>query len=481
MFQSFRYGERDIRRVRAAPRGSAKSTLATLIKPIHDACYGLEKFILIISSTTPLANKKLKDIRNEIHSNGALRDVFGVRFPSKKAGESEFTVISDSGSTYFAALGRGSEVRGIRINEARPTKVISDDVEYSEEVYNEQIRDKTATWYFEDVTKAGDTGTNFEFVGTVLHKDSLLAKLLKNPAYEGQTYKAVTSWSERQDLWNKWSEIYNNKDDSNRLEKSREFYEANKEEMLRGTSVLWPEKESYLDHMKDLQEIGRRAFMKEKQNDPQGTDDQIFQKFHWYKETESGLLVESSQAIIPWSDLVALGSIDPATGQGRAKAKGDFTCILTGYKHKSGRLFVHNDWTRRASPSQYISEIFHLHERFKYEKFSVETNLYRDLLLPNIIDEKKRIEAAQKKTITIPFYDCVQTENKQERIFRLEPKVNHGWIVFNRALSHEFMRQHEEFPNGTHDDCPDVLEQLWSLVNNRYKPAAVGISAMTGR
>jgi predicted phage terminase large subunit-like protein len=483
MFASFQFGERNIRRVRAAPRGSAKSTLATLIKPIHDVCYGLEKFILIISSTTPLANKKLKDIRAEILSNSDLSDIFGVRFPTKKAGESEFIVHSDKGTTFFAALGRGSEVRGIRIGESRPTKIVADDVEYSEEVYNEKIRDKTATWFFEDVTKAGDKGTNIEFVGTVLHKDSLLAKLLRNPSYSGRVFKSIISWSERQDLWNQWGEIYRNISDSDRIEKSREFFKQNQDEMLKGTEVLWDAKENYLEHMMDLEEIGRRAFMKEKQNDPQGTDEQIFQNFHWYKETPKGLLIESSSSLIPREELVSIGCIDPATGQGAQKQMGDFTCILTGYLHtKSKRLFIHHDMTKRAPPSSYIRSIFDLNDRFQYEKFSIETNLYRNLLLPNIIDEKKRIEDQEKRRISIPFYDCVQTENKRERIFRLEPKVNHGWIVFNRALSHEFVRQHEEFPNGAHDDCPDALEQLWSLAHNRYKPAAISsLNALGGR
>lgn len=480
MFKSFKFGERDIRRVRAAPRGSAKSTLATLIKPIHDVCYGLEKFILILSSTTPLSNKKLKDIRSEILANRGLRDVFGVKFPKKKPGESEFLVLSDMGSTYFAAVGRGSEVRGIRVNEARPTKVICDDIEYSDEVYNEVIREKTENWYFEDVGKVGDTGTNFEFVGTVLHKDSLLSKLLKNPAYSGKVYKAVISWSDREDLWKKWSEIYHNLGNENRQAEARAFFEANREEMLKGTEVLWPEKEDYYAHMMDLAEIGKRAFMKEKQNDPQGSDDQVFERIHWYSEIAEGIKIESTGEIIPWDRLTPMGAMDPATGQEKGKGLGDFTVILSGYKDTKGRVFTHHDWTKRAAPTRFIQQIFELHEKFKYTAFAVETNLYRNLLIPNILDEKRRREQGRKESIKIPFYDVVQTENKRERIYRLEPKVNNGYLLFNRALSREFVLMVEDFPNATHDDAPDCLEILWSLANNRYKASAVNITAMGG-
>lgn len=489
MFGSFVWRERNIRRARAAPRGSAKSTLATLIKPLHDVCYGLEKFILILSSTTPLANKKLKDIRNEVQTNSLLRIIYGTRFARKKVGESEFSVDSNSGKCFFVAVGKGSEVRGIRINEDRPTKVISDDVEYSEEVYNEVIRDKTAAWYSEDVAKVGDTGTNFEIVGTILHRESLLANLIKNPAYDGLIFKAIKSWSDRGDLWEQWRGIYTNLDNKSRVQDANIFYLANEAEMLRGTSVLWPEKETYLDHMKDMVEIGRRAFMKEKQNEPQGAEDGVFEKMHWYKEEPEGLLVLSNNTLVPWKELKpnTVAALDPATGKAKPKAgaQGDFTSIGIGYaqtfRDRKKRLFVHHDFTKRVSPTKYIAEIFNLHERFDFSRMAVETNLYRELLLPNIIQERKRLEDISKSKIQVGFYEVEQTENKRERITRLEPKVNHGWILFNIALSQTLKSQFQDFPHAAHDDAPDMVEILWNLVNDRYRPSAVSADAMSGR
>lgn len=482
MFADYKYGERDIKDAWAAPRGSAKSTNATLIDPIHDVCYGLEKFILVISSTTPLANAKLKDIRNEIQSNVRLRAVFGVRFPGKKAGESKFTVISKSGRCYFQALGRGSEVRGIRINENRPTKIVLDDVEFSEEVYNEKTREKTASWYLEDVVKSGDTGTNIVFVGTVLHKDALLPKLLANPGYHGRTYRSIISWSQREDLWNEWRRIYQNVDDESRKHHAQEYFEKNREEMLRGTEVLWPEKEDYLAHMKDIAENGIISFMKEKQNDPQGQENKVFAKVHWYREISEGYQILESGIIIKREDIVERGgSIDPSTGKGSAKSMGDYTSLLTGFKERKGRILVHQDWTNRKPPTQCIEEIFNHHEKWKYDRFSVETNLYRNLMMDNIKAEKERREKEYGKRIDIAFYECEQTENKIERITRLEPKVSHGHILFNVALSRVFKLQLEDFPNATNDDCPDALEQLYSLFNNRYKAAAMSVNVMAGR
>ena len=482
IFRRFKFGERNVRSADAAPRGNAKSTIKTLILPLHDVCYGTEKFILILSSTTPLANKKLKDIRAEISNNRFLARTYKLHFPKKKVGESEFLAISENGRTYFAAVGRGSEVRGIRIGEDRPTKIVSDDVEHSDEVYNEKTRKKTEDWYFEDVTKAGDEGTNFVFVGTILHRDSLLAKLIKNPAYKGTVYKAIISWSEREDLWNEWRKLYRAIDDENRLEKAQAFYVANRLELLKGTKVLWPEKEDYLAHMKDMEEIGRRAFMKEKQNDPQGSEEPVFEKIHYYREVEKGFQIEETGVIIPFNQLTCMGAMDPSTGAVKPSKGilGDFSVIITGYLDTKGRVYLHHDYTKRAAPTKYIKEIFELHSKYKYEKFAVETNLYRNLLLPNIIDEKKRREKADGKDIKISFYDVVQTENKRERIMRLEPKVNHGYMLFNRALSQEFMNQFIDFPHSNNDDAPDAAEILWNLCHGRYKVAGLRLDSQAG-
>ncbi len=123
----------------------------------------------------------------------------------------------------------------------------------------------------------------------------------------------------------------------------------------------------------------------------------------------------------------------------------------------------------------------------KYEKFAIEYNLYRNLLLENILREKKRIEEERKKSgvtdwgVKVPFYEIEQREKKEKRIFTLEPEVNNGWILFNRTLSMEFMQMIEEFPSGDHDDGPDALEMLWSLANNRYESKAINLNPLGSR
>lgn len=484
-FAETRLGERSVRRVRAAPRGYAKSTIKALIKPIHDVCYGVEDFIVVISNTQDQANGKLKDIRTEILTNDFLVSTYGIQFPKRTPGETAYEILCGRHACRFEAYGAGVEIRGIRYGAKRPTKIISDDSEHSEEVHNEEIRNKYEDWFFQVVSNIGTPETNIEFIGTVLHPQSLLMKLMKNPAYDAKIYKAVISWSEREDLWQKWRELYMNIDNGNRGTEAEHFFEQNKSEMLRGTKVLWPERESYLYLMKEMVEKGKRNFMKEKQNEPIITGEPLFEKIHWYRETDKGVLIESSNTEIEWKYLkhTAMGAMDPATGQTKAKKgkSGDYACILTGFQDTKGRLLVHHDWTKRAAPTKQISEIFDLHDRFKYQRFAVETNLYRNLMVPNIAAEKKRRELESKKEIQIAFYDVEQTDNKDKRIHTLEPKLTHGWILLNRALSQEFVGMIESYPKSDHDDGPDTLEMLWGLSNGRYQTKTVQMDVMGGR
>lgn len=475
-----------MRRARGAPRGYAKSTHRALIKPLHDACYKLEKYIVLLSNTDAQTVEKLKDIRNEVLTNARLAADYGIHFPTSRVNETDFVVqVGRSFTCKFTGLSFGAQIRGLRFGAYRPTKIVLDDIEHSEEVFNEALRTKHENRYHEDIVKALHEGGNIEFIGTVLHRESLLKKLLQNPMYDGKLYKAVVNWAENQELWDKWKQILTDLENPNRLADSDEFFHKNQDAMMKGAEVLWPDRESYLALMKERIEIGHRSFMKEKQNEPLGSEDKVFNTFLWYREdhlgNERGVRIEHNNKFVPWSHLRAYGALDPATGQTKAKKGklGDFSCLITGmWRPETKQLFVHEDWTKRAPPTTYIEEIFRHHDRYQYEKFGVETNLYRNLLLPNIMAERKRLEEKRKVSLRLPLYDIETVENKEKRIYTLEPKLTHGHILLNRNLSQEFKNQLDDYPHVDHDDCPDALEMLWGLVQNKYQMSAVGLSPM---
>lgn len=482
LFADYKYRERKVRRATAAPRGYAKSVVKAFLKILHDVCYGLEKFIVIFSNTKDQSVQKLKDIQAELLTNDDLIADYGSFLPRRKISSEDYVCDNGSHKVRLLAVGSKTEVRGIRFGESRPTKVLVDDLEHSTEVENEAIREKMEELYRDVISKIGDGDTNIEFVGTVLHRESLLQSLLNNPKYDSRQYKAIRSWSTREDLWKEWREIYTDLDNEDRKEEAEAFFKTHEEAMLEGTDVLWPEKEPYYFLMEEIIETGMRSFLKEKQNEPQSSDEKIFDPalLRYFTHVDEGIRIEKTGKIIPWCDLEPFAAMDPATGQTKptTRKKGDFTCILVGYKDPKKRLFVDACWLKRQAPHVYIGKVFDYWEEYEFAKMGVETNLYRNLLLPNIAAEKKRREKESGEAINIRFYDIVQSENKEKRIYTLEPKVCHGWIYFNRTLPLPFFNQLFDFPavNG-HDDGPDALEMLWSLANGRYKVAGLPKSA----
>jgi len=482
------------RQVDCAPRGAAKSTVKTLFKPLHDICYGTQKYILFVSDTSKQSGEKLKDIRTEVFENELLRAVYDLHFKTKRVNAESFEVHSKYDTTFMRSVSSGTQVRGLRYGAHRPSKIILDDAESSESVLSEEQREKTASWFFKDISKLGDVRTDIEIVGTVLHRDSLLMKLKRNPAYTTKIYKSVVKWPSNSKLWNEWKKRYLDLDDPDRIIKSNKFYEDNKSAMTEGSQVLWPEKEDILFLMKERLEIGAKAFASEKQNTPMPDGDALFDNIWWYspvtRDGVEGVQIEKTGRFVAYKDMEFYGALDPATGESsvKGKAKLDYSALVCGGKDLKGRLFVDKDWTKRAKPTEYIRQIFEHHLQMQFEKFAIEENLYRGLLTENVLREKKRLESERKRQgvvdwgLRIPFYEILNRENKIKRIYTLEPKVNNGWILFNKNLSHEFMEMIEHFPSKEmHDDGPDALEMLWGLVNNRYQVNALDINALGGK
>lgn len=492
-FADPRIGARRVRRARAAPRGYAKSTICVLVRPIHDGCYGFENYIVFFSASDPLAIGKVKDVRAELLGNPLLHDHFEIRFNSSRPGQSQFEVTIDGHEIRYEAHGRGVEVRGSRKQEHRPSKILLDDVEDTEDVESEVLREKDLHWYQDVVTKLGDENTNIEVVGTILHPQSLLAGLLKNPVYDGRIYRAIERWPDNGDLWLKWREIFLNLDDPQRAENARAFYESNRAAMDQGAKLLWPERDSLYQLQLEILESGMRSFQKEKQNDPQRPEDATFQVLHWYRETEAGYEVERSGRVVSREEAGQhfYGALDPSTGQTKAKAgsKLDYAALVSGFYHRATeRLFVHNAWLERAPPSKQIERVFDHHELFKYQKVAIEDNLYRNILETVFVAERKRRQAKagvdqDDPRFRVAIHEVRNTENKNVRIYGVEPRVTNGFIVFNRALEHSvFMEQLTKHPRGEHDDGPDALEMLWNLARGRYRGGTgVGLNVMGGR
>lgn len=460
----------------AAPRGYAKSTLKSLILPIHSILYRQEKYIIIISATLKQATQRLSNIKAEFLNNKLLRAIYAEEIKQRSVWRTRSINVNGVQVDVFSA---GTELRGITYGEVRPTRIIIDDGEDSEAVENPEQREKLLNWFNEVIENLGDSYTRLEVIGTVLHPESLLETLLKRPDFTSRRYSAVIKFAENQHLWDEWRRILTDLRDPHRLDSARRFFEQRKTEMLKGSLVLWRQKEDYYQLMCQLVTRGRRAFFKEKQNEPRIAEYRIFdpESFVYFALSNGTLIIKgkknepqfrSATKEVSIADLQIYGFLDSALGGGSGRhRKSDFAAIATVGIDPYGYCYLLDMWLQRATPTQQVSRIFELHERWNYHLFGIEANCFQSLLLLPIEEERKKLKAEGRTHWQLPVHPVTHKQNKIARITALEPLVTNGWLLFNERLPRGMFQQCQDFPNSPYDDALDALEGAVSLARQR--------------
>lgn len=442
------------RRATAAPRGHAKSTNLTFKGSLHAALYRYKRYIIILSDTSDQANGFLSAIKDELEDNGAIREDFG----DLTGGVWRENVIITSQGVRIDAIGAGQKIRGRKHKNWRPDLMVLDDIENDENVRTVEQRKKLENWFYKAVSKAGDTYTDIVYIGTLLHYDSLLAKVLKNPAYRSVKYKAVQSFS-TSPLWETWESIYTDLGNEGRELEAKKFFEKNREEMLAGTKVLWEEKLSYYDLMVTRVSEGEASFNSELQNEPVNPDDCLFNEewFDYYNPED----MDFSSA-----DFRFYGFVDPSLGKNR---RADYSAILTGaLEVPTGYLYILDADIARRHPDAIISDVLQKADWIqrtygkRYVKFGVETVQFQWFL------KEQLAKASARARIYLPIEEVPQSSDKVLRIQTLQPDIKNKYIKFSRR--HKLLlEQLQYFPMADHDDGPDALEGLRTIAQGGRK------------
>ncbi|WP_069997829.1 phage terminase large subunit [Cellulosilyticum sp. I15G10I2] len=437
------------KRVVAAPRGHAKSTNFTFKNALHATLYQYKHYILILSDSSEQAEGFLNDIATELEDNPLIRSDFG----DLKDYPWNSSTLRTNTDIKIEAIGSGKKVRGRRHRNYRPDLIILDDIENDENVNTIEQRRKLENWFYKAVSKAGDTYTDIVYIGTMLHYDSLLAKVMKNPMYKAVKYQGVISFAKNQSLWDAWELIYVNLENDNREHDAKVFFEANREEMLEGTKVLWEAKLSYYDLMCIKISEGESSFNSEIQNDPIDPDSCTFNPewFDYYNEAE----VDFKSG-----EFIFIGAVDPSLGKNK---KSDTSAIVAIAKNvKSGYMYGVEASVEKRKPDIIIEDIIEMNKRLKrdygkgFTKLGVETVQFQQFFK----DVLAKVSAERGEYL--PIEEIYNTVNKIMRIESLQPIVKNKYFKFN--LRHKtLIEQMKVFPMGRNDDAPDTLEMAIRL------------------
>jgi len=186
----------------AAPRGHAKTTVLALARPLFLAATRREPFTLIVSDTATQAEQRTSDIYAELLENEELATTYPhLALPERKDYAQQRVKRSTRdfitlGGIRFTSAGAEQSLRGIKDRHQRPTTIIIDDLENDENVKTPEQREKLWNWFTKSLLNLpGPGGASVHVIGTILHRESLLSRLLseaQSGVWAQRKYRAIT-------------------------------------------------------------------------------------------------------------------------------------------------------------------------------------------------------------------------------------------------------------------------------------------------
>lgn len=436
---------------RCAPRKFGKTTIISLVKPLHDLAYQRKHFVLLIGESATAAEGNLATISAELDANELLLQDFPHLAPAKDA-KGQFVKWTDRQLVFksfqtIVARGMGARMRGIKYRQMRPDVAILDDPESPETADTFLKRRRHKRWFGGTFMGLGSSNWDLYVIGNLPHHDCLLADLLKDPTWDGLMWRAINRPR------NPEGERY---PIGNRLEDG---------------SALWPEEWSLrrLEIYKREPNVGALGFAREMMNDPRDEQDKVF------NIAEFGY-IDFNMPDLKKYRMVA-SAVDPAGGEKPTdvkKGKRDWFVHVVAGLTKDGFIDIIHVSMSKDVPELQMDQILEDYKEYKPRVIGIEENMFKNLYGPTFVSR------ARKRRLYPAIKEIHNTANKVARILGLQPIVAQKTIRFARHLKDtvpHFFAQFDEFPGADFDDGPDCTELLTRLMEMKKiagTPTGVG-------
>jgi predicted phage terminase large subunit-like protein len=424
----------------AAPRRHAKSTAITFSYVLAALMFREHQFVIICSDTETQSSLFLGDIKQELLENEDLINIFGI---DKFIKLSETDIIVEMNDGYrFRVMAKGAEqkLRGTKWDGMRPDLIVCDDMENDEAVMNADRREKFRRWFYGALLPARASGGKVIIVGTILHMDSLLERLMSPQAGSKIIYDDLKSFPDNdKGIWKSVK------------------YRAHNEDF---SKILWPEQ-----WPKEALQAERQSFLE------QGLSDVYSREFLNYTIDES-IAYFKRDDFLPINDndrearVVYYSGVDFAIS---TKERSDYTVIATVGVNENGELLVVDVRRGRWDSNDIIEEIFSVQRRYKPELMIVETGAIEKAIGPFL--RKAMVE----RNSYINLYPMTPTKDKLTRARGLQARMRAGGIRFDKdktwyaTLEDEMAR----FPRDRHDDQVDALSWIGLVVDKLLEAPTV--------
>jgi predicted phage terminase large subunit-like protein len=450
------------------PRGASKSTTVNFALSVWAHAYQISKYTLVAGKREQDAINFILETRRAFEENPYILHTFGKLIDTKR-----FTVnkleIELANKTKIEAISSASSMRGRKYSggssSVRPQIIIADDYQSLSDVITQEARDKKYNTWTQDALYAGDKAvyrngkkikmaTKFIVLGTILHRDCFMSRLLKDSSYKHIVKRAIlvddVDKLFNTGLWAEFKKIYFNSQDPHRIENAKEFYYQNENEMK--YPVLWEDKYDCLDLALDYYE-NPQAFKQEMQNDASKIGEKAFHQITSKPREE----IEKQEFV------KTILCCDPAV---ETKENNDYTALLVGSITSNQFRWVRKGIIKRMNFDDYVNQVIELLKEYPdITHIWIEKNTYNGA---DVREIQKKIESDKELSHRkIEIINERQHKNKEAKIRAISGKIDSGFIIFAEE-DKEFTDQilsYEGEKFTLFDDAADITAEFDRLID----------------
>lgn len=401
--------------VMAAPRGHAKSTAITHAFVLTTVLFKAKKYVIIISDTEPQASMFLMSIKAELEHNIPLKEFFGIKEVIRDTMTDIIVEFKDGDQFRISAFGSEQKVRGRKWHNRRPDLIVCDDLENDEMVESEDRREKLRNWFFKALLPCLSKTGHVRVVGTILHLDAILYRLMDNKSWYSILYKAHAGFADFSNLL--WSEMW----DTERLKSERQNY----------IDQGFPE-----------------GYSQEYLNNPIDQSDAYFRKddFQAMDETQKTL------------NKIYYAGIDFAISDADRAA---YTAIVVGGMDEFGRLHIVDVIRFRGGTDRIIDEMIGAQRRWDIDMWKAEQGAIQKALMGELYRRMQEDQCYMNINLAVP------TKDKRSRARSIQGRYRAGAVYHNVDTTWYAPYEIEliQFPKGRYMDQVDAVAWLGLCVH----------------
>jgi predicted phage terminase large subunit-like protein len=424
----------------AAPRGHAKTTGMTVSYGLATLLFRERKFMLLVSDTESQAAMFLGYFKEQLQENTELVELFGLKRNEKgqvqfvKETETDIIVEMEDGHK-FRVIAKGAEqkLRGLIWNGTRPDIILCDDMENDELVMNKDRREKMRKWFYSALLPCISSKGIIRVVGTILHMDSLLERLMPKPYDRFSHQDGLRLWSEARR--NGWTSIK---------------YKAHNEDF---SQVLWPEKHSKESlKQKQAEYLGMGmpdVYSQEYLNVPLDESVAYFKRNDFEHITEDDAKLPLTYYVT--ADL-AISEADRA----------DYSVFIIAGMDEFRRIHVKNVIRERLDGREIVDTLLNLQRVYDPEIVGIEEMQVSKAIGPFLNEEMVK-ENTYLSLVKLKHGG----KDKIARARSIQARMRAKSVKFDKGADwyQTFEEELTRFPRDTHDDQVDAFAYLGLLLN----------------